>query len=132
MKTNISLILLLIITIFISNAYTADLDNNCYTPINNILKSHNDITTDQTIVNSSNYITTNQELSKRFKDNNIGIENMEYFALMHVAAKFNIPIAGIFIVTNYTNTDAHKDFISNHKEAMTKLVDYLKMNNIIT
>jgi nucleoside phosphorylase len=96
-----------------------------------MLKSDNNFTKDQTIVNSSNYITTNKELSIKYKEHNIGIENMEYYALMQVANKFSIPIAGIFIVTNYTNKDAHKDFINNHQVSMNKLVSYLKSKNII-
>jgi len=114
-----------------SNIELAFLNDDCYTPINNMLKSDNNFTKDQTIVNSSNYITTNQELSRKYKEHNIGIENMEYYALMQVANKFSIPIAGIFIVTNYTNKDAHKDFINNHQVSMNKLVSYLKSKNII-
>ena len=72
------------------------------------------------------------DLSSKFKDMNIGIENMEYFSVVSIANKFNIPVAGIFIITNYTNQDAHKDFLYNHKEAMNRLVLYLKSNKIIT
>jgi len=43
-----------------------------------------------------------------------------------VAQHFSIPAAGAFIVTNYCNADAHKEFIQNHKEAMTKLTAYMQ------
>jgi len=83
----------------------------------------------ETIVNSSNYITTDENLSPFYLKNNIGIENMEYFAVIKVAQHFNIPVAGAFIVTNFCNADAHKDFIKNHKEAMAKLTAYMQQNN---
>jgi nucleoside phosphorylase len=113
-----------------SNIETGFWHENCYTPISN--KSCSSfISNDEIIVNSSNYITTNKEISSKFIENNICIENMEFHSLVLIANKFNIPIKGIFIITNYTNKDAHKDFIKNHKEAMCLLVDYLKRNNYI-
>jgi len=115
-----------------SNIELSFLDNNSYTPIDNIAKSNNKLSTDNITVNSSNYITTNKDLSSKFNDMNIGIENMEYFSIVSVANKFSIPVSGIFIVTNYTNKDANKDFLQNHQEAMDRLVSYLKSNKIIT
>ena len=56
---------------------------------------------------------------------------MEFFSLCSVAKEFDIPIAGIFIVTNYTNKNAHQDFLKNHKEAMDRLVEYIKEKNLI-
>ena len=56
---------------------------------------------------------------------------MEFFSLCSVAKEFDIPIAGIFIVTNYTDKNAHQDFIKNHQEAMDKLVAYLKTKELI-
>jgi purine nucleoside phosphorylase len=50
---------------------------------------------------------------------------------LSVAKEFEIPVAGIFIVTNYTNANAHEDFLKNHKEAMEKLTNYLIEKNII-
>ena len=78
------------------------------------------------IVNSSNYITTDFELAKRFNRLGIGLENMEFYAVMEVARNFSIPCGGIFVVTNYCNESAHQDFIANHAEAMTRLTEYLK------
>jgi len=78
------------------------------------------------IVNSSNYITTDMELARRFNRLGIGLENMEFYAVMQVAQCFNIPCGGIFVVTNYCDENAHDDFVAHHNEAMARLTDYLK------
>jgi len=78
------------------------------------------------IVNSSNYITTDFELAKRFNRLGIGLENMEFYAVMQVARTFDIPCGGIFVVTNYCDGRAHDDFLVNHGEAMSRLTQYLK------
>ncbi|WP_121627729.1 phosphorylase family protein [Poseidonibacter antarcticus] len=114
-----------------SNIELSFLSNNSYTPLDKVLESNNEIVRNDTIVNSSNYISTNQELCKEYKEYGIGIENMEYFSVVQVALEFKIPVAGIFIVTNYTNENAHKDFLKNHKEAMKKLSEYVVEKNII-
>lgn len=114
-----------------SNIELSFLSNNSYTPLDKVLESNNEIVRNDTIVNSSNYISTNQELCKEYKEYGIGIENMEYFSVVQVALEFKIPVAGIFIVTNYTNENAHKDFFKNHKEAMKKLSEYVVEKNII-
>jgi len=114
-----------------SNIELGFLEDNCYTPLDNVLKTSNKTFPNDTIVNSSNYITTNEKLAKEFEQYSIGIENMEFFALVQVAKEFDIPIAGIFVVTNYTNKTAHQDFITNHSKAMDKLVDYLYKQNLI-
>ncbi len=96
-----------------------------YTPIDNMVSSSDNVSR-ETIVNSSNYITTDKRLSKHYLSNNIALENMEYFAVIKVAQHFNIPVAGAFIVTNYCDENAHADFIKNHKEAMERLTAYIK------
>jgi len=98
---------------------------NAYTPIDNLVSTAEDVSR-ETIVNSSNYITTDKNLGKAYLAKNIHIENMEYYAVLKVAKHFGIPTAGIFIVTNYCDENAHKDFIKNHKEAMEKLTQYIK------
>ena len=98
---------------------------NAYTPIDNLVSTAEDVSR-ETIVNSSNYITTDKNLGKAYLAKNIHIENMEYYAVLKVAKYFGIPAAGIFIVTNYCDENAHKDFIKNHKEAMEKLTQYIK------
>ena len=114
-----------------SNIELSFINGDSYTPLDNVLKSDNKLVKDQTIVNSSNYISTNQNLCKNFKKYGIGIENMEFYALLQVAREFDIDIAGIFVVTNFTNEDAHKDFTKNHKKAMDKLVEFLEKENVI-
>ncbi len=114
-----------------ANIELSFLNNDCFTPLDNVLNSETKLCQNQTIVNSSNYISTNYELAKNFTKYNVTIENMEYYSLLSVAKEFDIPIAGIFVITNYTNKDAHKDFINNHQEAMKRLVAYLEQKNII-
>jgi len=114
-----------------ANLELSFLDNNSYTPIDNVLKSENKKLHSDTIVNSSNYISTNFSLSKQYNEYGIGIENMEFFSVVKTAKEFDIDVKGIFIITNNTDENAHKDFISNHKEAMDKLVAYLENKRII-
>jgi nucleoside phosphorylase len=78
------------------------------------------------IVNSSNYITTNSKVSREYILNGIDIENMEFYSVLKVANMFNIPAEGIFIVTNYCDENAHKDFLENHKKAMELLIKYIE------
>ena len=101
---------------------------NAYTPLDNMI-STSDKVSRETIVNSSNYITTDEKLSKYYLSKNIHLENMEYFSVLKVAQEFNIPVAGAFIVTNYCNKNAHRDFVDNHKEAMRRLTQYIKKSS---
>jgi nucleoside phosphorylase len=96
-----------------------------YTPIDNMLSTAENVSR-EILVNSSNYITTDNNISKLYLKNNIMIENMEFFAVLKVAKAFNIPVAGAFIITNYCNANAHRDFMDNHKEAMARLTTYIK------
>ncbi|AXX91085.1 purine-nucleoside phosphorylase [Malaciobacter molluscorum LMG 25693] len=114
-----------------SNIELSFLNNDSYTPLDNVIESENNLAKNDTIVNSSNYISSNFSLSKNFNVYGIGIENMEFFSVLQIAKEFEIPAAGIFIVTNYTNETAHEDFLKNHKEAMSKLTQYLIDKNII-
>ena len=114
-----------------SNIELSFFSDDSYTPIDNVLRCDDIKFKSDTIVNSSNYITTNEKFGKEFEQNNIGIENMEFYSVVKVAQEFEIDVKGIFIVTNHTNKNAHKDFISNHKEAMDKLVKFLEEKNII-
>ena len=114
-----------------SNLELSFLENNAYTPIDNVLKCEDPKFTSDTIVNSSNYITTNETLGKEFLQYGVGIENMEFFSVVKIAQEFEIDVKGIFVVTNYTNKDAHKDFISNHEGAMDKLIKELESRKMI-
>jgi len=108
-----------------SNIENSFFNAKSYTPIDNVVSTAEDVSR-ETIVNSSNYITTDSSLSKFYLNNNITIENMEFFAVLKVAKAFNIPAGGVFIVTNFCNANAHQEFIANHKEAMHRLTDYIK------
>jgi nucleoside phosphorylase len=114
-----------------SNIELSFLTNSSYTPLDKIIESNNQTVRNDTIVNSSNYISIDEEIVKQYNKYGIGIENMEYFSVLQVACEFDIPVFGIFVVTNYTNENAHNDFIKNHKEAMNKLTKYLEDKNII-
>ena len=114
-----------------SNIELSFLSNDSYTPLDNVLESENKMTRNDTIVNSSNYISTNSDLAKQYNEYGIGIENMEFFSVLQVAREFELPVAGIFVVTNYSNKNAHDDFLKNHKEAMSKLTSYLVEKKII-
>jgi len=95
----------------------------CYTPIDNIIKNEN--VSRETIVNSSNYITTSKLLSKAYLHLGIEAENMEFFSVIKIAKEFNIPVKGIFIITNYCYENAHNEYIKNIKKAKEKLTNYL-------
>jgi nucleoside phosphorylase len=114
-----------------SNIELSFLSNSSYTPLDKILEFNCKMMKNDTIVNSSNYISINEKLANQYNEYGIGIENMEYFSVLQVALEFEIPVAGIFIVTNYTNENAHKDFLKNHNEAMEKLTKYLDDKNLI-
>ena len=109
-----------------------------YTPLeNNVIVSDENVSRETplaklatperpNIVNSSNYITTDFEWAKRYNRLGIGLENMEFYAVMQVAQQFRIPCGGIFVVTNYCDEKAHDDFVAHHEEAMKRLTDHLK------
>ena len=98
---------------------------NSYSPIDNMVKSIDKVSC-ETAVNSSNYITTDIDVSREYILKNIDLENMEFFSILKVAQSFNIPAEGIFVVTNYCNKNAHSDFLKNHKRAMELLTEYIE------
>jgi nucleoside phosphorylase len=108
-----------------SNIELAFLSNDAYTPLDNVV-STNTTNTKDIVVNSSNYISTNEELTKNFLKFGVGIENMEFFSVLRIAQEFDIPAGGVFCVTNYTNKSAHEDFLKNHDKAKVLLEDHVK------
>ena len=108
-----------------SNIENGFFNANAYTPIDNMVSTAENVSR-ETIINSSHYITTDKNLGKDYLSKNIHLENMEYYAVLKVARAFEIPAAGVFIVTNYCNEHAHRDFLKNHKEAMDRLTQYIK------
>ncbi|ADN10193.1 purine-nucleoside phosphorylase [Sulfurimonas autotrophica] len=99
-----------------ANIELAFLSNDAYTPLDNVVTT-NTTSKKDIVVNSSNYISTNAQLSKNFLKFGVGIENMEFFSVLRIAQEFNIPAGGVFCITNYTNKNAHEDFLKNHNKA---------------
>ncbi len=108
-----------------SNIELAFLSNDAYTPLDNVV-STNATNVKDVVVNSSNYISTNEKLCKNFLKLGVGIENMEFFSILKVAQEFNIPAGGVFCVTNHTNANAHEDFLKNHEKAKELLEIHVK------
>ena len=82
-------------------------------------------------VNSSNFITTDQNLAHKLFARGYFLENMEFFAVLKVAQKFQIPAYGVFVATNFCDENAHTDFVKNHERAKKELEKYLKQKEII-
>ncbi len=112
-----------------SNIENCFLKKECYTPVDNIISFGN--VSRETIINSSNYITTNENISKAYLKLNIEAENMEFFSVLKVAKEFDIPVLGIFIITNYCNKSAHNEYKKNIKKAKEKLIKHLIKKRII-
>ena len=108
-----------------ANIELAFLTKDAYTPLENVI-STNTTNKRDIIVNSSNYISTNEELTKKFLNFGVGIENMEFFSVLAVAKEFEIPAGGVFCITNYTNENAHADFLANHAKAKELLEEHVK------
>jgi nucleoside phosphorylase len=108
-----------------SNIELAFLNNDGYTPLDNVVTTN---TTDKKdiVVNSSNYISTNKELTSKFLKLGVGIENMEFFSVLKIAQEFNIPAGGVFCITNFTDEHAHEDFLKNHEKAKELLSFHVK------
>ncbi len=102
------------------------LDGRSYTPIDNAITSEGLSIPHDTMINSSNYITTDSSVWPKMKQFGIGAENMEFFSLLSVAKEFEIPAGGIFVVTNYCDEKAHKEYKKNIANAMALLENYVK------
>lgn len=92
-----------------SNIELAFLSNDAYSPLDNVVTTNTSNKKD-IVINSSNYISTNEIITKNFLKLGIACENMEFFAVLKIAQEFNIPAGGVFCITNYTNKSAHEDF----------------------
>ena len=112
-----------------SNIENSFFNANAYTPIDNIVSTASNVSR-ETTVNSSNYITTDDTLSKEYLSKGISLENMEFYAVLKVAKAFKIPARGVFIVTNRCDKNAHADFIKNHKEAMSRIKYYMSLKHL--
>ena len=112
-----------------TNIEISSLENKSYSPIENEIASV--VPRGTCKVNSSNFITTDQNLAHELFDCGYFLENMEFFAVLKVAQKFQIPAYGIFVATNFCDKNAHADFIKNHEQAKKELEKYLKQKEII-
>ena len=108
-----------------SNIELAFLEKKAYTPLDNVVSSNTKGTKD-ILVNSSNYISTDGELVKKFLNFGVEIENMEFFSVLRIAQEFDIPAGGVFCVTNYCDENAHADFLKNHERAKELLSEHVK------
>ena len=108
-----------------ANIELAFLSNDAYTPLDNVVTT-NTTNVKDIVVNSSNYISTNAALTKNFLKFGVGIENMEFFAVLKIAQEFDIPAGGVFCITNYTDKNAHEEFLKNHDKAKELLTQHVK------
>lgn len=105
--------------------------HQCYTPLTSVIEANHKYVPRETLlpfvsVNSSNYITTQNELTHHYRDNHIDIENMEFFSIVSVANAFDIPCLGLFCITNFCHHDAHKEFMAHHAEAKRLLTQQIQ------
>ena len=112
-----------------TNIEISSLENRSYSPIESEIASV--VPRGTCKVNSSNFITTDQNLAHKLFDRGYFLENMEFFAVLKVAQKFQIPAYGIFVATNFCDKNAHADFIKNHEQAKKELEKYIKQKEII-
>ena len=112
-----------------ANIEISSLENKSYSPIESGIASI--VPRGTCKVNSSNFITTDQNLAHNLFARGYFLENMEFFAVLKVAQKFQIPAYGIFVATNFCDKNAHADFIKNHEQAKKELEKYLKQKEII-
>ena len=112
-----------------ANIEISSLENRSYSPIEGEIASI--VPRGTYKVNSSNFITTDQNLAHKLFARGYFLENMEFFAVLKVAQKFQIPAYGIFVATNLCDENAHTDFIKNHEQAKKELEKYLKQKEII-
>ena len=108
-----------------SNIELSFLENKSYTPLDNVVTTNTEGTKD-IVVNSCNYISTDAEVAKNYLKFGVGIENMEFFSVLRIAQEFDIPAGGVFCVTNFTNKDAHDDFLKNHAKAKELLSKHVQ------
>lgn len=112
-----------------ANIEISSLEHKSYSPIESEIASV--VPRGTCKVNSSNFITTDRNLAHELFARGYFLENMEFFAVLKVAQKFQIPAYGIFVATNFCDENAHEDFIKNHEQAKKELEKYLKQKEII-
>jgi len=108
-----------------SNIELSFLEKKSYTPLDNVISTQTENKQD-VIVNSSNYISTDAQLTSEFEQLGVSLENMEFFSVLRIAQEFDIPAGGVFCVTNYCDENAHNSFLQNHNEAKRRLSDHVR------
>ena len=107
---------------------SASLTHNAYTPITPRIESPKpvfcNVSYETMLVNSSNYITTDSVVARKFVEQGLGLENMEFFAVVEVARHFGIGCLGIFCVSNHCDSNAHREFLRN-REAVRERIESL-------
>ena len=53
---------------------------------------------------------------------------MEFYSVLKVAKSFGIKAKGIFVVTNYCDNNAHKEFLANRVKAMQMIEEMFHAN----
>lgn len=112
-----------------SNLEISYLQNLSYSPI--LGEIYSNVSCETFRINSSNFITTDEKIAKKFFEFGLNLENMEFFSVSQVAQNFGIPFTGIFYTTNFCNKNAHNDFIKNLKNAKKELENELKNRGLI-
>jgi len=91
-----------------------------YTPIENKIYKN---VSHETIINSSNYITTDKNVSDKFLELGLDCENMEFFSVLWAAREAGVEAKGFFVTTNYCHSDARKEYAKNIKAATEIIYD---------
>lgn len=103
-----------------TNIEISALLNMSYSPIINAQNPQN------CAINSSNFITKDLSIAKKFHKLNLVAENMEFYAICEVAKAFNLECEGIFCATNYCQSNAHEQFLAGHKRAIEILKNFIE------
>jgi len=91
-----------------------------YTPIENKILNN---VSHETIINSSNYITTSKSTSEKFLSIGLDAENMEFFSILWAAREACIDAKGFFVTTNYCFENAKDEYAKNIKTATEIIYD---------
>jgi hypothetical protein len=81
------------------------------------------------VLNSSHYITTDWEIARQFRNLGAVGESMEHFGIIRVGALFQIPVRGLYLVTNYTDPAAHLSYRQNLPKALEILTEIATLNS---
>ncbi|MCR4942437.1 MAG: purine-nucleoside phosphorylase [Campylobacter sp.] len=111
-----------------TNIEISMLDKKSFMPVPQ--EVFNDVS-QETFINSSNFITINKASAYKLFELGAYAENMEFYSVLSVAKKFNIPAKGIFVATNFCNANAHEDFLQNHSLAKDILCEYVESKGMI-